>query len=370
MSKIKAPFTFANGVTLRNHLVMAPMTTWSGTDQGAFGQAEYDYYRVRASGVGMVITGTSYMTPNGKGFSGQFFAGDDETLPHLTAMAKTIKDGGAKAILQIFHAGRQSAKSLIGDLDVVSASDIPAERPDAETPRPLTQPEIEAIIQSFADVTKRAAKAGFDGVEIHGANTYLLQQFFSPHSNRRADQWGGSLENRTRFPLAVVDAVLDAAKSIGSDFIVGYRLSPEEIEQPGISLKDTDVLVEMLADTKLSYLHLSLPHYAATSMRNPKDMRVIGTVLAQRLDGRMPLIGVGQVKTLDDAQCALDLGFNLVAVGKSLIYDPDWVAKIFAGETPFDSLSETRRETVKVPKAMFDKLYQLRDWLNVCFEGK
>ena len=121
----------------------------------------------------------------------------------------------------------------------VSASAIPAERPGAETPRALTTEEVKKLIASYQQATLRAIKAGFDGVEIHGANTYIIQQFFSPHSNKRNDEWGGGLEKRFKFINDLVDAVTEAVDNSGvSNFIIGYRFSPEEFETPGIRLAD------------------------------------------------------------------------------------------------------------------------------------
>lgn len=373
MGKINHSFTFRNGLELRNPVVMAPMTTWSGEEDGRLSQEELEYYRARCNGVGMVITATTYMTRNGQGFPGQFFGGSDECLPHLTLLADTIKQGGARAVLQIFHAGRSTGvPALIEGHEVVSASNIPLPREGAPVPRALTEAEIAEVIESFAQVTERAIKAGFDGVEIHGANTYLIQQFFSPHSNRREDDWGGSLEKRARFPLAIVDAVLGAvakhAAKARPGFVVGYRFSPEELEQPGITLDDTAYLIERLAETRLDYLHLSLKHYATNSVRDPQAPTVVGKWVAELLQGRMPLIGVGQIHTEGDLNAAFDLGYDLMAVGKSLIYDPQWFEKIAHGEYPAGALSEKTYREHLVPHAMFQALSARRTVMNVRFE--
>ena len=122
----------------------------------------------------------------------------------------------------------------------------------------MTESEIQEIIRAFGESTRRAIEAGYDGIEIHGANGYLVQQFFSPHSNRRDDQWGGSVENRMKFPLAIVDEVQRVvAEHAKGPFIVGYRFSPEEPETPGITMADTLDLVDALADKNLDYLHVS-----------------------------------------------------------------------------------------------------------------
>ncbi|MDR2710098.1 MAG: NADH-dependent flavin oxidoreductase [Burkholderiales bacterium] len=353
------PFSFANGATLRNRIVMAPMTTWSGDDNGRQTAGELAYYDARAGGVGMLITGTTYTVPSGRGFSGQYYGGDDSFIPGLTEFAKIIKRQGAKAVLQIFHAGKQSTPELSGN-DVVSASEVASERPGSVKPRALTDAEIETIITSFGEATRRAIVAGFDGVEIHGANGYLIQQFFSPYSNQRTDRWGGSLEARARFPLAIADVVLDAAKKhADKTFIVGYRFSPEETKTPGITLDDSLYLIDRLTEKPLTYLHASLNRFDQTVQRDKNDRRIVGQVIHQQIKGRMPLIGVGGVKVADDLQRAFAAGYELVAVGRALIAEPQWVQKARAGEkiVPFLAKEDCAKQIV--PEKMFGKLVEM-----------
>ena len=256
------PYTLPNGVQLKNRIVMAPMTNFSSNPDGTVTDAEVKYYARRSSGVGMVITACTYVTANGKGFHGEFGGDRDELIPSLGQLASSIKEQGAKAVLQIFHGGRQISPELVPNGEVVSASAVPVEGEGKPVPRALTETEVESIIRDFGETTRRAIEAGFDGVELHGANGYLLQQFFSPHSNRREDQWGGSLEKRLAFPLAVVDEVKKVvAEHAKEPFVVGYRFSPEEPETPGITMADTLTLVDVLADKNLDYLHVSLQNF-------------------------------------------------------------------------------------------------------------
>jgi 2,4-dienoyl-CoA reductase-like NADH-dependent reductase (Old Yellow Enzyme family) len=187
-------FDFKNGIQLKNRIVMAPMTNFSSNEDGTVTEAETAYYSRRSGGVGMVITACAYVTPSGKGFPGEFGSDSDDMIPSLRKLASSIKDKGAKAILQIFHGGRMVPAELVPDGDVVSASAVPAEQGhpsgEAPVPRALTHEEINSIIKDFGESARRAIEAGFDGVEIHGANGYLIQQFVSPHSNRREDEFG------------------------------------------------------------------------------------------------------------------------------------------------------------------------------------
>src|SRR5690606_8912264 len=159
-----------------------------------------------------------------------------------------------------------------------------------DMPREMSEEEILDTIAAFGEATRRAIEAGFDGIELHGANTYLIQQFFSPHSNRRTDKWGGDIEKRMTFPLAVVSAVQEAvSKHATEPFIVGYRISPEEIEEPGITMEDTLQLAERLAEANLDYLHLSVGTVWRGSIREQDDTTPLLERLRDHLNHKIPL---------------------------------------------------------------------------------
>ncbi len=322
-------FTFKNGVTLKNKVVMAPMTTMSSFYNGMVSKDELDYYAKRAGGPGMVITAVANVTPNGKGFEGELSATSDEMIPSLRSLAKTIQSKGAKAVLQIFHAGRKTFARIIGGEQPVSAGTVKALYPeDSETPRALTSDEIEAIIKDFGQATKRAIIAGFDGVELHGANTYLLQQFFSENSNQRTDKWGGNRDERMTFAKAVikeVQSVID--KYATKPFILGYRLSPEEIEKPGIRLEDSLYFVKKIKHD-VDYIHLSMGSYLRTSLNNPEDKEPILNYFIETIGPEVPLIGLGSVETPNEAQEVINKGASLVAMGRELLREPNWVEKV------------------------------------------
>ena len=322
-------FTFKNGVTLKNKVVMAPMTTMSSFYNGMVSKDELAYYAKRAGGPGMVITAVANVTPNGKGFEGELSATSDAMIPSLRSLAETIQSKGAKAVLQIFHAGRKTFARIIGGKQPVSAGTVKALYPeDSETPRALTSDEVEAIIKDFGQATKRAIIAGFDGVELHGANTYLLQQFFSENSNQRTDKWGGNRDERMTFAKAVikeVQSVID--KYATKPFILGYRLSPEEIEKPGIRLEDSLYFVEKIKHD-VDYIHLSMGSYLRTSLNNPEDKKPILNYFIETIGPEVPLIGLGSVETPKDAQEVINKGASLVAMGRELLREPNWVEKV------------------------------------------
>lgn len=331
--KFLAPYSFKNGLTLKNRIVIPPMTEASSLENGAISNDELTYFRLHTGGVGMFITPVANVVANGKGFEGELSVADDKFLPGLTRLAETIKHDGTKAILQIFHAGRMSNSKILRGNPIVSASSVAALRPDAETPVTLSEPEIEQIIAAFGAATRRAIQAGFDGIELHGANTYLMQQFFSPHSNRRTDQWGGSLENRMRFNLTVIKSVQKVVQTYATKpFMVGYRISPEEIEEPGIRLADTLKFIDVLAEQPLDYLHLSMGHAWRTSLNDKSDQEPIVLKVKRQLNGRLPIISVGSVETPADVEKLMAAGIDLVALGRESLREPHWVQKVIAGQ--------------------------------------
>lgn len=322
------PYTLNNGVQLDNRLVVAPMTHFGSDADGHLTDEERAFLQGRAEGFGLFITAATSVAPEGKAFAGEPEAIDEGDVESLREAARLIKAQGAKAILQIHHGGNQAVAELLGGRDKVSASSdsevsgTPADGPAAT--RAMTADEVEAAIAAYGRATELAIEAGFDGVEIHGANGYLIQQFFSAHSNRRTDKWGGSLENRLRFPLAVVDAVVAARdKMARPDFIVGYRFSPEEPEERGLTMADTFALVDALAGKPLQYLHVSLHDFFSHARRGADTARLRVDLLHERIAGRLPLIGVGNLLSAADVDRAWATGHvEMVALGKAVLVNP------------------------------------------------
>lgn len=357
-----------SGVRLKNRILMAPMTNFSSNPDGTVSDAEVSYYARRSNGVGLVVTACTYVTPNGKGFPGEFAADHDDMIPSLRRLASTIQAQGARAVLQIFHGGRLCPPDLVPNGDVVSASAVAAEKAGSPIPRALTDAEIEAIIRDFGEATRRAIEAGYDGVELHGANGYLLQQFFSPHSNRRNDRWGGDLNRRLAFPLAVVAEVKRVvAAHAKHPFLVGYRFSPEESETPGITMEDTFALVDALADQQLDYIHVSLLDLRSQPKRGADDSKSRIEWIVERAEGRVPVIGVGSIRSADEALQALQTGISLVALGRELIVEPDWVAKVAEGREADirTTLTEDDQEQLVVPDPLWKAIIHAPGWFPV-----
>ena len=357
MHNFLAPNRFANGLEVKNRIVMSPMTTMASFYNGMVTAEEIAYYALRAGGPGMIVTGVANVSESGKGFEGELSVTRDEMIPGLSKLAKGIQKEGTKAVLQIFHAGRKATSKVLRGEQPVSASALAAGYPaDSEVPRALTEAEILQIIEDFGEATRRAIVAGFDGVELHGANTYLLQQFYSENANQREDDWGGSREKRLKFPLAVIDKVNQVvAEYSTAPFLVGYRISPEEIETPGIRLADSLYFVDQIKE-KISYLHLSMGSYQRTSLNDQTDTRSLVSQFAQKTKGVVPLIGVGSVESPEDAEATLAEGADFVAIGRELIREPQWVQKVRAGEPVRTSLSPFDLDELAIPGAMQEYL--------------
>jgi len=196
----------------------------------------------------------------------------------------------------------------------------------------------------------------------------LMQQFFSPHSNRRTDKWGGSLENRMRFPLEVIKSVHDAVEKYADDkFIVGYRISPEEIEEPGIRLDDTLKFIDVLADQPINYLHVSMGYAWRTSLNDKSDDEPIILKVKKVVNDRLPLISVGSIEKPADAEKIVDAGIDFAAIGRESIRDPKWVQKVELGQENSIryQMSLTELDELGVNSAFLDFLYALHADLHL-----
>lgn len=352
-----SPFMLTEKIKLRNRIVMAPMTTWSANPDGTISEQELEFYKRRSQNVGLVITGCTYVTPSGIGFTHEFAAYDDRFINSLEKLAAAAKSGGAPAILQIFHAGNKAIPELVPNYDVISASASSVKSGDfmkrVVQSREMTENEIQETIRAFGDVTKRAIKAGFDGVELHGAHGFLLQNFFSPLFNQRNDRWGGDLEGRMRFPLAVLQEVKNVVYEYATKpFAIGYRISPEESVTGGLRIEDTYKLLDRLISSGISYIHTSLvsinDSYPVESPNGPRN----------HIAGRVPVIAAGKIRTPSQAQEAISAGLPLVAIGKGLVINPEWVTLAESGRSHEiqTALNPQRVPELTIPDKLWDQI--------------
>lgn len=362
------PFAFQNGLHLNNRIIMAPMTTSSSSPEGHVTEDELIYYLVRSSGPSAIITACAYISSEGQAFENGMGITREDHVDSLRKLAQTIQLQGAKAICQIYHGGRMAQRRFNGGKEPVCPSRVRAERKWADTPRELSESGIHILIEQFGRAVKRAIDAGFDGVELHGANTYLLQQFLSPHSNQRTDKWGGNLENRMRFPLEVVkhcQEIID--KHASKPFVLGYRLSPEEIEEPGIRLSDTLHFIDHLIEAEIDYLHLSVQYYfqpSLLSFRNYKEQ--VPQKISEHVAQQVPLIGVGNVRSPKDANRVMHYA-DLVALGRQLVVDPKWVQKIEEEKTKeiYKQIHTTKQHELHIPTPLWNQIVHIPNWFPV-----
>jgi len=345
-------YTLNNGVTIKNRLVVAPMTHFGSQADGLISDQERTFLSNRAGDMGMFITAATLVQKDGKAFHGQPEATGEHCLDSLKETAQILQQQGAKAILQIHHGGSKAIDELLDGLDKISAS-----ASEAEHAREATAEEVEALIASYAQAADLALRAGFDGVEIHGANTYLIQQFYSAQSNRRNDQWGGSLENRMRFPLAVIDAVVAVReKHQRDDFIIGYRFSPEEPGDDGLTMTETGALIDALVQKPLQYLHVSLWEFDKKIRRGGDTAQTRMQFIHERINGKLPLIGVGNLFTADQILAAYETGWaEFIALGKTVMINPHIATQIREGrEDEIETqLDPTRADHYGLPDTLW-----------------
>ena len=348
--KLFETVTLPNGVELKNRFVLAPLTHISSNDDGTISDVEIPYIEKRSKDVGLAINAASNVNDIGKAFPRQPSVAHDSDIEGLKRLAQAMKKNGAKALVQIHHGGAQALANLTPNGDVVAPSPITLKsfgQQHEHDAREITPKEIEQTIKDFGEATRRVIEAGFDGVEIHGANHYLIHQFVSPYYNRRNDEWSDHM----KFPTAVIDEVLKAKSEYASDdFIVGYRLSPEEAESPGISMEITEQLINTITEKSIDYVHISLGDIHSTTREGKYAGQERLKLIHQWVDGRIPVIGVGSVFTADDALDAIEsTGVELVALGREILLDYNFISKIQEGKedeilSEFDPHREDKHE--------------------------
>lgn len=356
------PYTLNNGVTIKNRFTVAPMTHFASHEDGSISDEERHFLTDRFNGFGLFIAAATLVSPEGKAFVGQPEAIGEKDLPSLREVVRIAKQQGATAVLQIHHGGHLSLPELLKGREMVAPS-----ADEKSGARALTDEEIRNLISAFANAAHLAIQAGFDGVEIHGANNYLIQQFVSGESNRRTDQWGGSIENRLRFPLAIVDAVTAVRQQYATDeFIVGYRFSPEEPGEQGLTMKDTFALIDALVEKPLQYLHVSLWDFYKKARRGADTTMTRMQLLHERINGKLPLIGIGNLFTADQILQAYQTGWaEFIATGKTVMMNPDLIRLIASGQEDkiVTAIDPHKEDRYRIPDNLWNQNMQRLSYL-------
>jgi NADPH2 dehydrogenase len=306
-----------NGYTLRNRIVLPPMQTGKATFEGAVTNKLINFYVRRSSAVGLPIVEHAYVSPTGKIGPKQLGIYDDKLIGGFANLANRMHEVGAPAVVQISHAGGVTNKKVIGAIPAG-----PSARPKT---RMLEINEIETIVDDFAQAAGRLVNAGCDGVELHGAHGYLLNQFFSPLLNKRNDEYGGSLENRMYFPLLVVKRVREQLK----DKLLLYRLGSDDLAPEGTHIEDSVIFAKKLEAAGVDILDVS----GGMCGSEPKQLRRIKGYFIPQASGikktvQIPVIGVGGITDAEFADELVREGkVDLVAVGRAFWRDNLWAEK-------------------------------------------
>ena len=331
-SKLFEKYTLNNNVEVPSRLVIPPLTLFSSNPDGTISDGERDYLKLRATNVGLYILGAEAVNQEGIAFLSQPRAFSEKDIESNSERAKIVKSQGALAINQIHHGGALARKEYSGLSPVAPSAEIANEAlkskgmyTEENKVREFTDEEIKKTIEDFAKATEISIKSGYDGIEIHGANNYLIQQFYSPYTNRRTDEWGGSDEKRMNFPLKIVDACCKIREKYNRpDFIIGYRLSPEEPFEPGITMTETIKLVKALVLKPIQFIHISQKHYFKKTRRGEGAGIERLKVIHEITKGKVALIGVGGLKSQKNFTDAINTGFTeFIAAGVASMMNRD-----------------------------------------------
>jgi len=317
MPHLLEPLSFSHGPAMKNRFALAPLTNQQSHEDGRLSDEEFRWLTMRAAGgFALTMTCASHVQANGKGFSGQLGIWSDDHLPGLRRLTDAIKAQQSIAIAQLHHAGMRSPSELIGGAPVCPSDN---EKLGA---RGLTHAEVKQLIADFIAAAVRAEKAGFDGVELHGAHSYILCQFFSAEFNHRADEYGGSLDNRSRILFEIIDGVRSRCRE---DFILGVRLSPERF---GMKLADAvQIAQRVMAGGKIDFLDMSLWDV----FKEPEEAEYKGRSLMSyftELERRNTRLSVaGKIRTPQEAEATLAAGADWIMLGRAAMLQHDFPAR-------------------------------------------
>ena len=329
---IFSPLTVKN-MTIKNRIVMMPMGTNYGEQNGEMSFLHINYYEERAKGgTGLIIVeNASVDSPQGSNGTTQLRIDHDNYLPRLFKFCENIHRYGACVSIQLNHAGA-SAVSARTNMQTVSASDIPSKE-GGEIPRPLSKEEIIHIVKKYGEAAKRAQTAGFDAVEIHAGHSYLISQFLSPITNKRTDEFGGSIENRTRFCRMVIEEV---RRQVGPFFPIMLRLSADELTEGGNTLEDTLKYLEYVQDEVDIFdvscgLNSSIQYQIDANYLQDGWRSYMPRAIREKFG--KPCISMGNIRDPKVAEKILSQGdADLIGMGRGLIADPQWVNKVARGQ--------------------------------------
>jgi NADPH2 dehydrogenase len=327
----------AGALFLKNRLVMPPMATSKAEPDGKASRSLIDYYDEKSRGghLSLIIIEHSFISPEGKASRIQLSVADDGAAESLKELAGIIRRNGSKAVAQINHAGSAAEREIIGATPVAPSA-VANPRTCKDVPHELTGREIANIVAAFRDAAVRVKNAGFDGVEIHSAHGYLLNQFFSPLSNKRTDGYGGNVLNRIRIHLEVIDAI---RRTLGRDFPLLLRLGASDYMEGGASIEDSVIAAQEFEKAGVDILDISggFCGYAIPGVTGPQGyFSPLTAAIKERVS--IPVILTGGITEAEAAEQLLAAGkADLIGVGRAILNDSDWArraAKALEGAEP------------------------------------
>ena len=324
-----------NGLTLPNRIVRSATNEYMTDDDDYVTDRQAALYEELArGGVGLIVTGHSYVKEGGKASKRQAAIYDDRFVPAYKRLLERLRPYDTKIMLQISHAGRQTKPNICGDTPV--APSPVADKTTGIMPRELGPEEIADIVKSFGQAARRARVAGFDGIQIHAAHGYLISEFLSPYTNRRKDEWGGSVENRARFAL---DVLRECRKQTGNDYPMFVKLQTDDFVEGGLRVEDSAVVARMLEGAGIDAIETSggivesFPAACRTGIDSPeKEGFFLSNAAKIRKAVSVPIIAVGGIRSVGVMESIIrDKKADLISMSRPFIREPDLVDKLRKG---------------------------------------
>lgn len=316
--KTSTSIQFSCGAIMKNKFMLAPLTNSQSHENGMLSNDELNWLTLRAKGqFGMVTTCASHVQENGKGFPGQLGIFSDKHITGHTKLANSIKSHGSLAVIQLHHAGMRSPKPLLKEQPICPSNNT------KHNARAMSLTEIKELKNSFIFAAKRAQKSGYDGVEIHGAHGYILTQFLSSDINKRTDEYGGDLTNRSRLLFEIIKGIRDTC---GASFLIGVRLSPERFGMKLLEIKE--LCKRLINENRIDFIDLSLWDV----FKLPEQKEFQNKTLLEHfteLDYKKVLLTVaGKIHTGKDVTNILSAGVDFVCIGKAGILHHNFPEKV------------------------------------------
>lgn len=327
MTMLNTPLA-AGIMTFKNRLIYPPITIAKASPDGMITEDSLAYYqeKMRDGSFSLAIVEHCYITREGKASRGQVSIADDSTVPGLAKLARIIKGAGTKAVVQINHAGSCTEPQITG-MDLKGPSPVQNPR-QGGVPQEMTKGHLAGVISAFAAAARRGKEAGYDGVEIHSAHSYLLNQFYSPLTNQRTDEYGGSLENRLRLHLEVIRAV---RKEVGRDYPLFLRLGACDHLPGGNTVKEAVQAAKLIEQAGVDILDISGGMCGYINPEKEQAGYFAEESKAIRSAVSIPVITTGGVTQPEEAEALLkDRAGDLIGVGRIVMKDSHWADRAIA----------------------------------------